>query len=593
MSRTVLPISHVRLRTQLLLATVAISFVLTAAGLLVVQRSMRSQVRRQTAIAVTSAIAAFQKIESKQQIELSRTAALLAELPTLKAVMTTRHAVTIQDTSAEFWTLSGSDVLVLATPNGRVMAVHANNPGLSTGSAEKLLAASLAGHEQLGWWQDGSEVIRVVLRPIIAGAGQDKSALGVLVVGRRINVAVAQEIASFSGSDLALISGHTVIASTLTAAARQQLNRQLASLAVADSPRQLMLSGRPYEAAAVDLPAGSAVPIHALLLVPLGNTYALMDRLTRTNITLGVVAVLLGALLVTVIAGAITHPLEDLVAAVRALAAGDESYQLQPRGSPEVAELATAFLSMRKQLRDSQQRQLDDERLAALGRAAGSISHDLRHHLAAVVANAEFLHDSARLGYDPDETYREIERASQEMTALIDSLVEIGRDRRTLVLTEGKLDEVVEKAVGAVRSSPEFRGRQVEIVVQTEAAGTFDLRKLERALFNLILNACQATDAEAGHVRVSISGSAEHIECRVSDNGTGIPAEIRERLFEPFVSSGKNNGTGLGLAIASKIVGDHGGTIEIEQTSSQGTTFLIRLPRQPAGNRSGAESVLT
>ncbi|HZV60604.1 MAG TPA: HAMP domain-containing sensor histidine kinase, partial [Candidatus Eremiobacteraceae bacterium] len=82
-----------------------------------------------------------------------------------------------------------------------------------------------------------------------------------------------------------------------------------------------------------------------------------------------------------------------------------------------------------------------------------------------------------------------------------------------------------------------------------------------------------------GKVEIDISSTAQCFEARIADNGPGVPSAIRTTLFDPFVSSGKPNGTGLGLAIASKIVQDHSGSISVEQSTPEGTTIFIKLPR--------------
>ena len=229
---------------------------------------------------------------------------------------------------------------------------------------------------------------------------------------------------------------------------------------------------------------------------------------------------------------------------------------MKPEGSLEVAELATAFTAMRQDLTDSQRRELEAERLAALGRAAGSISHDLRHHLAAVVANAEFLHDAEEMGFDKEDVYREIQRASNEMTQLIESLVEVSREHRTVSVSEEDLADVAHHAIDAVKTNPEYRNHNIVLETNGDTRGSFDRQKLERAFFNLLLNACQSAIVPGGQVTVKIDADGESFACRITDNGTGIPASVRDTLFQPFVSAGKNNGTGLGLTITSKIVQD-------------------------------------
>jgi signal transduction histidine kinase len=100
---------------------------------------------------------------------------------------------------------------------------------------------------------------------------------------------------------------------------------------------------------------------------------------------------------------------------------------------------------------------------------------------------------------------------------------------------------------------------------------------LERALYNLLLNACEAAPPLGGTVEVTAGEVAGSITISVADNGPGIAESIRDRLFHPFVSYGKENGTGLGLAVVQKIVQDHGGEIFVERTVQGRTVFRIVL----------------
>jgi signal transduction histidine kinase len=120
----------------------------------------------------------------------------------------------------------------------------------------------------------------------------------------------------------------------------------------------------------------------------------------------------------------------------------------------------------------------------------------------------------------------------------------------------------------------------------------FDARKLERAFFNLVLNACEATPDGESRVSVDVQTQKDTFEIRITDQGSGVPENIRGRVFDAFVSSGKPNGTGLGLAIVSKIVADHGGSVNIERTSQSGTVMLVKLPRVADGVASHSDSTL-
>jgi signal transduction histidine kinase len=313
-------------------------------------------------------------------------------------------------------------------------------------------------------------------------------------------------------------------------------------------------------------------------MMPLVPANTFINHLNRTIFVMGAAAVLFGALLFGFVARTITRPLDNLVAGVKALAAGDFTYSITPRGSTELVELSTSFAQMRGQLLALQQQRIESERIAALARAASSISHDLRHYLAAVVANAEFLYEADELKLKKDEIYEEIQTAATQMTDLIDSLRELSYQRNAITPSLTRIDQVIRRAIEAIHSKPEFRQVRIILLASEDLEGMFDARKLERVFFNLILNACEATADTQGSITVEAKNTGDAFEIRIHDNGHGIPGSIRHTLFDPFVSFGKPNGTGLGLAIVSKIVQDHAGSVTVEQTSEAGTTVLVRLP---------------
>jgi signal transduction histidine kinase len=556
---------------------VAIFAALTGTSLFVVRQAVRSEVARQISEATEGSVGDFERIQHQQSVELERSAALLAELPILKSLMTAPDKATIQDASREFRELSDTDLFLLAWADGEVVAVHVSGASMSEEAAGKLLRQSLRRSSNTGLWRDGKDIYLVVSRPIVAGAGAEANPLGYLAIGKRIDDSVAQQLGSFAGSEVLLTAGDAVVAST------QSFDKSELEKIYTDKSenRDVWLGSRHYAVASINLPASSEVPIHCYLLLNLTPWDSFLSRLNQMVLALGGIAIFGAIVLVLLISRAITGPLDSLVSAVRALADGNYQYELRPRGSAEVAELGRAFNTMRSQLLESQRKQLEAERLAALGRAAGSISHDLRHQLAAVVANAEFLYSVDELNFDREEIYSEVRRGASEMTELIDSLVEISREKSSVVPVPSDLTKVVQRAADSVHASPDFRDIHIEIQQQASASGIFDPRKLERVFFNLLLNACEAGANEHARVVVRIDGSEAQLECRIADNGGGVPEAVRRSLFEPFISAGKANGTGLGLAIAKKIVEEHGGEIVLESTSAEGSVFLVRLPRRP------------
>ncbi len=300
---------------------------------------------------------------------------------------------------------------------------------------------------------------------------------------------------------------------------------------------------------------------------------------------LGLAAVAGGSALVFLISHTFTRPLGNLVSGVRALEKGDFTYALDAHGGDEVAELTGAFDRMRQSLLKTQQRLLEAERLATIGRMASSVSHDLRHSLAAIVANAEFLCEARLSPEQREELYQEIRVAVNQMTDLIESLLEFSRTRESLRPSYGSVKVTVERVIQTIRTHPEFHKVRIGIRQQGSNEGWFDQKKLERALFNLLLNACEAVELETGEIDIKICEIPHGVEVQVADNGRGISESIRGQLFEPFVSFGKENGTGLGLTVVQKIIQDHGGDVAVEKTSKAGTIFKLVLPLSPASDR--------
>jgi signal transduction histidine kinase len=573
--------ARLRLRTQLVIATLVIIFALTGAVLLIIRHSVHSEITKQVQGSTDASLRAFESVQQERERDLSRTAAMLAELPTLKALMTTEHAPTIQDASEPFWELSGSDLFVLANSNGRAFAFQVRQNGWTRELAERDLDKSVRQGETAAWWYANGQLYWVFLCPIVAGAETNQRQLGILAVGYQVDSSVAEQLSLVADSQIALTAGEDVIASTLAPQAVSELHRWIADKeTTADTrTRQIVLGTDQYEMASALIHNGPPTPVRCYVLMSLEPANFLLQRLNRMIVVLVISAVLFAALILTFVSRTITRPLDNLLSGVRALGGGDYAYSITPRGSSEVVELGEAFSKMRGELLTSQQRWRANERVAALGRAASSISHDLRHYMAAVVANAEFLYEADKLKMNRDEIYQEIKMASEQMVDLLDSFRELAREEGSITPAPALLDQIVRHAVEAVLARPELRSRRVKVTTSGPTNGVFDAKKMERAFFNLVLNACEAAPEGTGAISVDIHSSDDSFDVRLADNGPGIPAAIRESLFDPFVSSGKLNGTGLGLAIVLKIIHDHGGSVSVATTSDAGTVFLIKLPR--------------
>jgi len=580
-----------RLRSQLLIAALLIILGLTGSLLLFVRRTVDNEIQKQVREGTEESVRTFETVQRQREVQLTRTAAMLADLPTLKALMPA-DSLTIQDASEDFWKLAGSDLFVLAKPDARIVALHMTRPGWSAANVQQELQRSLDAGEDASWWYDDGRLYWVFLHSVISGTGSTTRQLGTLAVGYQVDSAVAQQLENAANNQIALITHETVIASTLPSRDQDELQRQIRSgkITASSTSGELALDTDHYTFSSVALHGSSPSPVYCYVMMPLVPVNTFIKRLDYSIYLMGALAVLFAGLLFGFVARTITRPLDNLVAGVRALASGDFTYSITQRGSVELVELSTAFAQMRGQLLALQQQRIETERIAALARAASSISHDLRHYLAAVVANAEFLFEAESLKLNRNDIYEEIKTAANQMTDLIDSLRELSYQRSAITPIRTRIDQVIRRAIEAIHAKPEFRNARIRLADSDELEGMFDPRKLERVFFNLILNACEAAPAVEGLVHIEIKKQDSYIEIRIEDNGPGIPASIRNSLFDPFVSFGKPNGTGLGLAIVSKIVSDHAGDVSIEQSSELGTTMLVRLPFSEESSRQSTSS---
>jgi signal transduction histidine kinase len=545
-----------------------------------VRRAIRVQLRQQIAADLLNSITVFRDYQREKEINLEQSAELLANLPNLKAIMTAPDALTIQDASAEIWRLSPSDVFVLAKPTGKVVAIHTTGPGITRSLAESLLADSLTKDQPSYWWYGDGHLYQVFLQPIYSGPVKNDVVLGVLCLGHEISSQFAMERSRVASSQVAFYYGSTLIVSTLQPAHEFELKHRYPNpeQLAGEEPKEVYLGDEQYLASTVTLLPSVPPLVHMSVLKSYDKAAVYLDNLNRLLLGLGVLAVLAGSVLVFLISTTFTRPLANLVAGVRALEKGDFTYPLPSQSTDEVAEVTKAFDKMRSNLSRTQKDLIEAERLATIGRMASSISHDMRHPLTAVMANAEFLSCTGLDSQQRDELYREIRNAVNQMTDLVDSLLEFAQGRESLHRVFGRLEDATERAVHMVRARAEFRDIKISIVRDGQCETWFDEKKVERVLVNVLFNACEAVNKQTGEVGVDLRESKSQIEIRIKDNGPGVSEAIRDKLFQPFISHGKQNGIGLGLAICQKILQEHGGDAQLECTRTGKTVFRLTLP---------------
>src|SRR6266571_1061350 len=585
--------TKVPLRVKFLALLLAGVLAVTVATILVVRQKVENQVRAEISDNLRNSVLTFTAFQAEREATLSRSAELLANLPTLKALMTTEDVATIQDASKETWHFSGGDLLVLVGPAGKVMAVHAAAREVTAAGLDTLLKRSFQLSSARQWWFIEGHLYEVFFQPIYFGSSKDDRLLGVLALGYEINEGVAKDVSRIAGSEVAFLYGDSVVATTIAPARQSEFTRKFHHISGSQGlhPEDVQLGAERYLATSMEVMPGTASSVSLSVLESYDAATARFRDLYRTLVGLGILALFGQSALAFAIFRRYTRPLDRLVAGVRALGKGDFAYPLDVHGRDELAEVTASFIHMRNDLQQTQRQLIESERLATIGRMASSISHDLRHQLTAVVANAEFLSERNHEPEQAEELYQEIHDAVGRMTELIDSLLEFSKTRDALSPSFGSIKETMQRAIRSVQRHPSVQNVNIAQSCHGSSTGWFDSRKMERVFCNLLLNACQAVPPDSGEIIVNMQETPDGVEITVSDNGVGIPEHLRARVFEPFVSYGKENGTGLGLTIAQKILEEHGGTIKLTDSAPGRTTFAMTVPLGASTDADGRDDL--
>jgi signal transduction histidine kinase len=232
-----------------------------------------------------------------------------------------------------------------------------------------------------------------------------------------------------------------------------------------------------------------------------------------------------------------------------------------------------------RELRNAQERLVASERLAAVGRLASGIAHEIGNQLS-LLSYAELL--AERYAGDPDarELTEPLIAAKRRLNTLVASIREFVRGGGgSTYLREGmELAPLVDEALSILRFEPAIKLRRVERTpFDTTTAAVVNREKLVQVLINLLRNAIQAT-SERGRIRIGVQTVGSLAVIDVEDDGTGILPENVDRIWEPFFSTRGEGGTGLGLAISKRILEEHGGSIHVRSQPGHGATFTVELP---------------
>jgi signal transduction histidine kinase/CheY-like chemotaxis protein len=587
--------SRTRLRTKFLLSLLAISAGLTAATLWVVSYSVEKRVRQSLQEELRSSVKTYETFAQQQETTMLRSAALVANLPNVRALMTTEDVATIQDESADIKRLSGSDLLVLGNRAGKVVGLQGNSKDFSEEEAGRLLRSSMQRGDVRNWWLGRGHLYEVWLEPIYFGEPGQGRVIGVLAVGRGIDDHVAREFGNIVSSEIVFRSGNEMVASSLA----RDTGSAIISVAQPRASGELQIGKERYLVSTVSLSSGDESPVTLSVLKSLDKATSFLSRLNRILLGLGLLSVLAGGALVFVLSHTFTKPLSNLVAGVRALEQGDFNYPLQANGSDEVGEVTSAFDRMRTTLQKTQeeQKQLEDRlrqahKMEAVGRLAGGVAHDFNNLLTVIRGNSDLLLDRGSAGDGQKKYVEQIQKAADRAVSMTRQLLAFSR----MQVLQPRVIDLNTTISEMNKMIPRLIGEDIEFSFVPEpnlAPVLADPGQMEQVFLNLAVNARDAMpeggkitvrtqnilmDAREAEIRPPMS-PGEYVLFSLSDNGHGMDAATKARIFEPFFTTKEvGKGTGLGLATVYGIVKQSGGFIWVESERGRGTTFEIYLP---------------
>jgi two-component system NtrC family sensor kinase len=243
----------------------------------------------------------------------------------------------------------------------------------------------------------------------------------------------------------------------------------------------------------------------------------------------------------------------------------------EAEGAVEISKDITKDILLQKRL-------VEQQKLASVGQLAAGVAHEINNPLTTILTTAMLMQEDLDPG---DPNYQELETIAKETLRcrkIVTSLLDFARQSRPAKALHD-INKVVRESMALTRKQAAFKDVAFEAVL-SEQLPMIDIDKdqIQQCLINLALNSIEATDP-GGKIRFTsgLVPEKEEVEITVSDTGHGMPENALDRIFEPFFTT-KESGTGLGLAITHGIIQQHGGSIDVESSLGEGTTFTIRLP---------------
>ena len=427
-----------------------------------------------------------------------------------------------------------------------------------------------------GFLVDDGRLFQIILTPVYVDSARGPDLISVLVSGYPVNDAAAQRLKlSTGGSDFVFSSNGKILASTLPQAQASALTKSAGGPGKASdgtseySPFLRRLSGLDGK------PMGSLGIFRSFEL-----SRNRLDQLRNDVFYMWLLAIVLGLGLTYLLVRRIVQPIHELDSAAAQIARQNYSHRVEVTSGDEIGRLGATFNQMCDSLQSARLELIRQERISTIGRLASSIVHDLRNPLAAIYGGAEMMVDTDLSPPQMRRLAANIYNASRRIQVMLQDLLNVSRGKAAQQ-EPCRLVEIVDAAIEAHGAAASAQKVKITVVVDEELELPLERARMERVFLNLVGNALEVMP-QGGEIRITATRHGENVVVEVSDNGPGISKEIREQLFQPFVTFGKKNGLGLGLALSRQTILDHGGDMWADAEPTGGARFSLSLPVTPS-----------
>ncbi|HEX7880376.1 MAG TPA: ATP-binding protein [Candidatus Eisenbacteria bacterium] len=635
--------SPFRLRHRILLVLCAVLLPFAALTFLVVEQRLRGEAVKGLNSDLASARESFAELRRQWQTELTQSAALVAELPYFKAATAVydpdaprpaqmEQIATIEPVARDIMSHLGLDFLALTDSRDNLVLAFRGEKRLQEpefGDAFRRLGQEVVERGLAGGSLDvDGEIEQVIMIPVTAGGVE----FGRLAIGRRLDDELAARVRRMTRTEVAILGTSKPLARCCGSADGPREN-DLFEL-VRHSPQLGLVNGAPVELklaherfltlwTPIDDPTGRTIGAY-VLQASLDDALSVVDSVRQTMLLLWLVALLTAILLSFRAARQLTSPIDGLSQAARRLSGGDFAARVAEEGAEELRDLARTFNQMsagleeshrqlgeynlrltertaeleeshhhllqstqmleqsNRELREMHAQLIQAGKMAAFGELGAGVAHELSQPLTSLKGFAQLA--LVRMS-DDDPARSHLSRIIQScdhMTRIVSSLKNFARmsqfDQRPI-----SLNGVIEETT--VFLAAQFRKHRVRINMELatdlpEVIG--DANQLQQVVTNLMANARDAMDGRPDAAVTLSTGTrfgGRWIVARVRDNGPGVPAELRSKIFRTFFTTkDAGKGTGLGLSISRGIIQDHGGRLGVSSSAAGGAVFHIILP---------------